>query len=55
MEPDIFDLIDGLQPVDPGSIEEFRRTMNEEVIPEIVKVVRERERLAQESLHWIIG
>ena len=52
---DIFLLIEGLKPVEPSVLAEFRRAMNEEVIPEIVKTVRERERLARESRHWIIG
>jgi hypothetical protein len=52
---DIFDQIEGLQPVDPKIIEAFRQEMEGRVIPEIVKVVRERERLARESRRWIIG
>ena len=52
---DIFDLIPGLQPVDATLIEAFRKEMEELVIPEIVKVVRERERLAVDSRRWIVA
>ena len=36
-------------PVDPAALEEFRKAMEQEVIPEIVKVVEERRLLAAES------
>jgi hypothetical protein len=36
-------------------IQEFSRTMEEEVIPKIVEVIRERARLAQESRKWFIA
>jgi len=50
----IFDLVEGLRPVDPASLAEFKRTMEEEAIPEIVRVMQERQRLAAESRQWII-
>ena len=45
---DIFDEIEGLQPVDPAVLEPFLRAMREEVIPEIVRTMEERERLWKE-------
>lgn len=45
----IFDLIEDLKPVDPQTIAEFERAMDDEVIPEIVRVVEERRMLAAES------
>lgn len=38
----IFDEIEKLKPVDPKALENFKRTMTEEVIPEVVKVIEER-------------
>jgi hypothetical protein len=51
-EGDIFEVIEGLTPIDPKNLADFQRAMNEEVIPEIVKVVEERRMLAAESRHW---
>ncbi len=48
-EDSIFDLIEGLTPVDPTQLTEFQQAMNDEVIPEIVRVVEERRLLAVES------
>jgi hypothetical protein len=48
----VFDLIEGFTPVDPGALADFKQTMNQEVIPEIVRVVEERRLLAAESRHW---
>lgn len=48
-EKDVFDLIEGLTPVDPDILAAFKHAMTEEVIPEIVKVVEERRMLAAES------
>jgi len=48
----VFDLIEGLTPVDPGGLADFKQAMTQEVIPEIVKVVEERRLLAAESRHW---
>ena len=54
---DIFDAIEGLEAVDPRVIEEFERTMSDEVIPEIVRVVGERNRLAAEigNGSWLLN
>ena len=38
-----------------AAVKEFERTMKEETIPEIERVVRMRARCAQESRNWIIG
>jgi hypothetical protein len=51
-DADVFEAIDALKPVDPQALAEFQRTMNEEVIPAIVRVVEERRMLAAESRHW---
>jgi hypothetical protein len=48
-EDSIFDLIEGLTPVDPRQLEDFEKAMNDDVIPEIVRVVEERRLLAVES------
>jgi hypothetical protein len=47
----VFDQIEGLTPVDPNALEDFKREMTEKVIPEIVQVVEERRTLAAESRH----
>lgn len=51
-EGDVFEAIEGLTPIDPNSLADFQRAMNEEVIPEIIKVVEERRMLAAESRQW---
>ena len=43
---------EGAQSVDPHRLQEFRRLMTDEVIPEIVKVVEERRLRAAESRQW---
>ena len=48
----VFDLIDGLAPVDPKAFEDFRQEMASEVIPQIVKIVEERRLLAAKSRSW---
>jgi hypothetical protein len=48
----IFELIEGLTPVDPRDLEDFKQAMTDEVIPEIVKIVEERRLKAAESRHW---
>jgi hypothetical protein len=45
----LFDLIDGLRPVDPRALEEYERGMAEEAIPEIIRALENRQRLAAES------
>ena len=52
---DIFDLIEGLEPVDPKILEAFMAEMEERVIPEIVETIYRRHRDAAESRKWIIG
>lgn len=51
-EKRVFDLIDGLTPVDPNALDDFKRAMTEDVIPEIVRVVEERRLGAAKSRHW---
>ena len=51
-EKGVFDLIEGLTPVDPKALAAFQQAMIDEVIPEIVKVVEERRMLAAESREW---
>ncbi len=51
-DADVFEVIEGLTLVDPNALVEFQRTMTEEVIPEIVRVVEERRMLAAESRQW---
>jgi hypothetical protein len=48
----VFDLIEGLTPIDPKALADFKQEMTQEVIPEIVKIVEERRMLAAESRHW---
>lgn len=50
--------IEGLLPLTDeqrAALDEFRREMEERVIPEIVETVRRRQELARESSHWTIG
>ena len=51
-ETDVFEVIEGLTAVDPKALEDFKRAMTDEVIPEIVRVVEERRMLAAESRQW---
>lgn len=39
-------------PVDLKALDDFKRAMTEEVIPEIVRVVEERRLGAAQSRHW---
>jgi hypothetical protein len=48
----IFDLVEGLKPVDPSALSEFVDAMTKEVIPEIIRVVDERRMLAVEIRSW---
>lgn len=48
----VFELIDGLKPVDPKKLEDFQKAMTEEVIPEIVEIIEERKLKAAESRNW---
>ena len=49
---DAFELVQHLTEVDPQQLAAFKRTMTEEVIPEIVKVVEKRRLKAAESRQW---
>jgi len=51
-ENDVSEIIKGLTPVDPKDLEDFKRAMTDEVIPEILRVVEERRVLAAESRQW---
>jgi hypothetical protein len=51
-ETGVFDRVEGLTPVDAAALEDFKRAMTDEVIPEIVRVVEERRLLAAKSRHW---
>jgi hypothetical protein len=51
-EQKLLDKIEGLTEVDPQQIQDFKRLMTEEVIPEIAKVVEERRLKAAESRLW---
>jgi hypothetical protein len=46
------EVIQGLTPADRKAIEDFKREMNEKVIPEILEAVEERCILAAESRQW---
>ena len=48
-EKSLFTIIEGLTRLDPALLAEFKDEMTREVIPEIVKVVEERQLLAAES------
>jgi hypothetical protein len=51
-EVGVFDLIEGLTPIDELVLADFKRTMAEEVIPEILRVVEERRISAAKSREW---
>jgi hypothetical protein len=46
--------IPGLKPVDPADLAEYERAMREEAIPEILKEVARRQRLAVEARQRIL-
>lgn len=46
-----FDNLKGVTPIDYKMLEGFKREMTEKVVPEIVKIVEERQLLAQQSRH----
>jgi hypothetical protein len=48
-EPELFKLVAGLKPVDPGALAAFEKEMTEHTIPEIVRAVEKRRMLAAES------
>jgi len=47
--------IPGLRPVTAADLAEYERAMREEVVPEIIKAVARRERLAWESRFCFLG
>lgn len=49
---DVLKAVEGLTPVDLQALADYQRTMNEDVIPEIRRVVEERRALAAESRDW---
>lgn len=49
---DLFDIVEGLSPVEPEALEDFRRAMTEEVIPETLRAIEERCELAVECREW---
>lgn len=51
-ESSVLDKIDNLKEIDPQQLQEFKRLMTDEVIPEIIKVVEERRVRAAESRLW---
>lgn len=53
MMPSIFEMVEGLQPVDPASLEEYERAMDE-AIPQMLEDDRERRRLAAQARTRII-
>jgi len=46
---EVSEVIQGLTPVDPKTLEDFKREMTDNVIPEILRVVEKRRVLAAES------
>ena len=46
---DVFELVEGVKPVDRNSLAEFEKKMKEEVVPEIVRIVEKRRLFAAES------
>ena len=46
------EVLQGLAPVDAKLLQEFLKEMDENVIPDIVKVVEERRLQAAESRQW---
>jgi len=49
---DVFELIEGLKPVDQSAVESFQKGMKEQVIPDILRIVEERRTLAAQSGLW---
>lgn len=48
----VFELIDGLEPIDPQKLKEFEKAMTDQVIPEIVEIIEERRLKAAECRNW---
>lgn len=47
----VFEIVEGLIPVDPKVLQDFQQAMTDEVIPEIVEVIEERRLLAAHTRH----
>ena len=45
-------VIEGLEPIDPALLEEFKRAMTEDAIPKIVSAVERRQIQAAETRKW---
>ena len=45
----VFDVVEGLTEVNEQTVEDFRRAMTDEVIPEIEEVIEERRALAAQT------
>jgi hypothetical protein len=48
-EKDVSEVLQGLTPIDPKELEDFKREMSDKVIPEILRVIEARRILAAES------
>ncbi len=49
MKNSIFDLVEGLKPVDRKDLEEYERAMRDEAIPEMLEESRRRAQLARDA------
>ena len=49
---DALSVIEGLEPIDPALLEEFKRAMTEDAIPKIVIAVERRQIRAAEAREW---
>ena len=49
---DALSVIEGLEPIDPELLEEFKRAMTEDAIPKIVSAVEKRQKQAAETREW---
>jgi hypothetical protein len=46
---DVFEVVQGLEPIDPKVFEDFQKAMADDVIPDIVDVVEARRLLAAQT------
>ena len=51
---DFLDLMDGLEPIDPKVLADFRNEMVLKVIPTVLQDIEKRRLLADVSRRWII-
>ena len=49
----VFDVVEGLTEVDEQTVEDFRRAMTDEVIPEIEEVIEEHEGEVSDQLRGL--